>query len=94
MHPTALYLEFSTELDKLMTEPYQPIACALHDQYEIAIMFKQHIKIKWLDDNGEKHKEKVLPIDLPVRNGEEFLLAKLQGNQEICIRLDRVALIE
>ncbi|MCG6936892.1 MAG: hypothetical protein LJE83_01790 [Gammaproteobacteria bacterium] len=77
-----------------MNQPYQPITCALHDKYEIAIMYKQHIDIKWQYDNGEQHKEKVLPLDLPVKNGEEFLLAKLHDDKELCIRLDRITLIE
>lgn len=75
-----------------MNKPYQPIACALHDRYEIAIMFKKHLKIKWHDDNGEPHLEKVMPIDLPVKNGEEFLLAKRENDQEVCVRLDRITL--
>jgi transcriptional antiterminator Rof (Rho-off) len=77
-----------------MNQPYQPIACALHDKYEIAIMFKQHIDITWQDDSGEQHTEKVLPVDLPVKNGEEFLLAKLNDDKELCIRLDRIALVD
>lgn len=77
-----------------MNSPYQPIACAIHDQYEIAIMFKQQIKVKWQDDAGEQHTEEVLPVDLPVKNGEEFLLAERQNDEELCIRLDRVTLLK
>jgi len=77
-----------------MNKPYQPVACALHDKYEIAIMFKKHINIKWLDDNGDFQTDKVLPKDILVKNKEEFLLATGQNNKELCIRLDKVSLLE
>jgi transcriptional antiterminator Rof (Rho-off) len=77
-----------------MTKPYKPIACSLHDVYEIAIMQKKHLNIKWTDDSDEQHTVKVLPKDILVKNKEEFLVANTQGNKELCIRLDRIALLE
>jgi transcriptional antiterminator Rof (Rho-off) len=77
-----------------MNITYLPIACALHDEYEIAIMQKKYLNIKWLDEEGDYHTEKVLPKDLVVKNREEFLLALLQGNKELCIRLDKITLLE
>ena len=77
-----------------MNQAYQPIACALHDKYEIAIMFKTHINIRWQDDKGGEHTEQVLPVDLLVKNGEEFLVAMGVDNQERCIRLDRIELLK
>lgn len=79
-----------------MASPYQPISCAQHDEYEIAIMQKKIISIKWRDDNGEYHKENVLPKDIMVKNREEFLLAhtheNAQDNKALCIRLDKITL--
>lgn len=77
-----------------MQETYQPIACALHDKYEIAIMFSQQIRIKWLDENDVSHEETVTPTDLLVKDGEEFLLARQADDREICVRLDRVTLLD
>ena len=77
-----------------MTKPYQPIACALHDEYEIAVMHKKTISIKWTDDNGERHTEKVLAKDILVKNKEEFLVAKTQDNKVHCLRLDKITLLE
>ena len=77
-----------------MNKPYRPIACALHDKYEIAIMHKKHLTIKWLDENGTFHTDKVLPKDILVKNKEEFLVATTQGNKEICFRLDKITLLE
>lgn len=73
-----------------MTLPYIPIACALHDEYEIAIMRKKPLHIKWLDENDQQHTEKVLPKNVLVKNKEEFLVANTLDNREICIRLDRI----
>ena len=81
-----------------MTNPYKPIACSLHDEYEIAIMHKKHLNIKWLDDKGESHTDKVFPKDILLKNREEFLVARThdraQDNKELCIRLDKITLLD
>lgn len=76
-----------------MTTSYIPIACALHDEYEIAIMHKESLHIKWLDENDQAHNEKVLPKDILVKNKEEFLIATALDNTELRIRLDKITLI-
>ncbi len=68
---------------------YQPIACALHSEYELAIMHRQKLKLKWHDDTGAIHSATVLPLDLQTKNHEEFLLVAYDGKQE-SIRLDRI----
>jgi transcriptional antiterminator Rof (Rho-off) len=77
-----------------MNKPYQPILCSLHDEYEVAIMHQKKLNIQWLDDAGISHREKVLPTDILVNNKEEFLLAAGSDNKELCIRLDRITLLE
>jgi transcriptional antiterminator Rof (Rho-off) len=77
-----------------MSKSYVPIACALHDQYEIAIMHKRRLNIRWLDDDGELYTGSVLPKDILVTNGEEFLIADSQNNGELSIRLDRITLLD
>lgn len=72
---------------------YEPIACSLHDEYEIAIMHKKHITIKWSGDGGEEYTDKVLPKDILVRDKAEFLVANTRDNRELCIRLDKIALL-
>ena len=76
-----------------MNKPYEPIACSLHDEYEIAIMQKKTLHIKWLDENGQQHSEKVLAKDVLVKNREEFLVASTLDNAELCIRLDKITLV-
>jgi len=73
-------------------KPCQPIACALHDQYEIAIMHKKLLTISWSDNDG-RHIALVLPTDILVKDSQEFLIAELQDKTQYCIRLDRITLL-
>ena len=82
-----------------MNKHYKPIACSLHDEYEIAIMHRKYLNIKWFDDDaGVYHTDKVLPKDILLKNKEEFLVARAhdsaQNNNELCIRLDKITLLE
>lgn len=74
-------------------KPYQPIACELHDEYEIAIMHKKQLKIRW-SDNDEEHTARVMAKDILVKDGQEFLIAESGDNKQYCIRLDRITLLE
>jgi transcriptional antiterminator Rof (Rho-off) len=76
-----------------MNNSYQPIACSLHDEYEIAIMHKKYIDIKWSGDGGGEYTDKVLPKDIQVKDREEFLVANTRDNKELCIRLDKITLL-
>jgi transcriptional antiterminator Rof (Rho-off) len=77
-----------------MTNPYKPIACSLHDEYEIAIMQKKHLTTTWLDDSGFSHSDKVLPKDILVKDGEEFLIADTRDNKALKIRLDKITILD
>jgi len=77
-----------------MSESYIPIACAQYDGYEIAIMHKKHLRIKWSDDSGEQHTENILPKDIRVKDKQEFLIAEVVDGEAICVRLDKITLLE
>jgi len=77
-----------------MIKQYIPIACSLHDQYEIAIMHKTRINIAWIDDSGSDHEEAVMPKDIVVKNSEEFLLFLDGKGNERLIRLDNITLLD
>ena len=77
-----------------MNNTYVPIACSLHDEYEIAIMHKKTLAIRWTDDSGEQHTAKVLPTDILVKDKQEFLLADMQDNKGLRIRLDKITLLD
>jgi len=76
-----------------MNDSYLPIACSLYDEYEIAIMHKKYLQIKWLDKAGLQFNEKVLPADIVVNNKAEFLLAQTLNAEAVFIRLDRITLL-
>lgn len=77
----------------MTNKPYQPIACALHDEYEIAIMHKKQLNINWSDNDGQ-HTARVLPKDILTKDGQEFLIAESQDKKKLCIRLDRITLLD
>ena len=77
-----------------MNNPYKPIACALYDEYEIAIMQGKHLNIRWLDSTGSCHTDKVLPKDILAKDKEEFLVVDTQDTKALRIRLDMITILE
>jgi transcriptional antiterminator Rof (Rho-off) len=73
---------------------YLPISCANYDQFEIAILHGQNMRITWRDDQALVHVEVLRPCDLQTRAGEEFLLADTLSGQRIELRLDRIVRAE
>lgn len=72
---------------------YRPIACHLHDQYEIAILRRQSLEVE-LFVNERWSSEIIWPIDLKVEQGQEFLLYRVSGQSDVKrIRLDEIKLI-
>jgi Rho-binding antiterminator len=72
------------------TEPYTPIACDLHSEYELAIMHRRSMMLTWQDENNEIQTAALLPLDLITRDKQEFLLARDNNNVTCEIRLDKI----
>lgn len=73
-----------------MTEgPYQPVACALYDRYERAILTRTPTSLSWEED-GFRKREPVLVLALETSQGEEFLHFEDHLHRRYRIRLDRV----
>lgn len=70
--------------------PYNPISCATHDGYEIAVMRRQQLQIEWLDADQLPHTEILIAKDLETLDREEFLLAESINGTRHRIRLDRI----
>jgi transcriptional antiterminator Rof (Rho-off) len=66
---------------------YKPVSCALHSEYELAIIQRRKIKLAWCDEAGAQYDAVVLPLDLETRNHEEFLLIDHDGVSK-SVRLD------
>ncbi|NOR43032.1 MAG: hypothetical protein GQ572_06815 [Gammaproteobacteria bacterium] len=76
-----------------MDASYKPIACSLHDEYEIAIMHGKHLTIRWVDSAGASHTDKILPKDILVKDKEEFLVVDTQDAKALRIRLDMITIL-
>lgn len=70
--------------------PYEPIPCAIHSEYELAIMQHRHMQLVWQDLNDIKHISRVQPLDLITENHAEYLLVQDHEGQSIKIRLDYI----
>lgn len=75
-------------------ETYQPISCALHSEYELAIMHKQTLHLSWKDEHGNIQSADVMPTNIQTANHQEFLVAKTADNEQLTIRLDHILEME
>jgi len=73
---------------------YRPISCANYDQFEIAILHEQCLRITWHDEQAMVHVEVLRPCDLQTRGGGEYLLADTLSGQRIELRLDKIVRAE
>ncbi len=69
-------------------QEYFPIACALHEHYQFAVLNKQSLDLIWRDENGLRHIERIYPLDVYTKEKAEFLLVDIRGVGEVAIRLD------
>jgi transcriptional antiterminator Rof (Rho-off) len=68
-------------------QDYLPIACHIHDIYEIAIMRRTALKLVWLQAGIRRH-DTVQPVDLCTKDDAEWLLAEDSTGKPLSIRLD------
>ncbi|HYA38637.1 MAG TPA: Rho-binding antiterminator [Candidatus Methylomirabilis sp.] len=74
-------------------KPYAPIACARYSEYEVAILHRQKLHLRWREDNVF-HDQVVQPLDLKTQNHEEFLICRTASGETVTIRLDRIQRME
>ena len=72
----------------MLSDPYTPIDCAIYDIYEIAIMQKKNLKLKWVSDDGQTVSERLSPVKLQIKNKAEYLILDSEIISEI--RLDKI----
>jgi Rho-binding antiterminator len=77
-----------TDIDQ-STPGYRPIACARYSEYEVAILHRQRLRLRWLEDNVI-YEQPVLPLDLKTERHEEFLICRDAAGAVHTIRLDRI----
>lgn len=71
-------------------DDYIPIACGLYSEYEVAILQHQTLRLRWRDDNGVEHRDRLVPTDLQTRNHGEYLIANNCEGAALALRLDRI----
>lgn len=69
---------------------YRPIDCSVYDQYELAIMRRRRLMLGWRDEAGFARLDRVSPVDLRTRDGEEFLVFVNSAGEQLAVRLDRI----
>ncbi|MCG8433042.1 MAG: transcriptional antiterminator, Rof [Gammaproteobacteria bacterium] len=73
-----------------MKNKYTPIDCRIYERYELAIMHRQRLMLRWQDGDGITHLETMTPRDLKTEAGEEFLLAETSKGELRRLRLDKI----
>lgn len=68
---------------------YSPVSCEAHSLYELAVMQRKRVFVRWQDSDGVKEM-RLHPIDVETKNREEFLVALDTKNETLRIRLDRI----
>lgn len=69
---------------------YEPISCALHAEYELAIMRRQKLRLTWSSDDII-HCAVIEPTDLRTQERQEFLIGRTQQGENVKIRLDHIS---
>lgn len=72
------------------TDTYIAVPCALHSQYELAIMHKTRSCLRWLNKQQQIQTRTVTPVDLITRNKQEYLKALSLDHEALEIRLDKI----
>ena len=71
-------------------DPYTPISCGLHSEYELAVIRRINLRLGWRDAFGQQHIGNVQPLDLYARKQVEYLMARAHDGQQHEIRLDKI----
>ncbi|MEZ5542278.1 MAG: transcriptional antiterminator, Rof [Pseudomonadota bacterium] len=69
---------------------YIPIDCAIHSDYELAIMRRRQLRLTWRGEDSVIHIKTVTPTDLRTCNHEEFIDVTDVEGTTYSIRLDRI----
>jgi len=73
-----------------MSDQYKPVSCAIHSEYELAIMHNQSLHITWQDSNNEHQTLFAIPDDLFTRDHAEYLLITDVTGTQLELRLDKI----
>ena len=69
---------------------YAPISCIEHERLEFAVLRRQKLDRRWLDEAGEARHSIVLPTDVATRDQSEWLTYQDSTGTIGVLRLDRI----
>jgi transcriptional antiterminator Rof (Rho-off) len=72
---------------------YKPVSCEAHSIYELAVMQRTPVFIRWQEEN-EIREARLFLLDVETKNREEFLVAEDSDQVELRIRLDWILSFE
>jgi transcriptional antiterminator Rof (Rho-off) len=70
--------------------PYRPIACDLHETYQLAAMKSSQVDLEWWVDSGERLQARIRVADVFTQSQAEYLRAITITGEAVDIRLDRI----
>lgn len=73
-----------------MNDDYRPLACSQHETYEHAVLKQSMLDINWYDEGGDRHRARVVPIDVVTCDRAEYLVVKQKDKVIRSIRLERI----
>lgn len=69
---------------------YQPVACALHERLEFAVLRRIPLVLRYFTVDGGVCEASVLAIDVQTREGAEWLKIQREDGSMSELRLDRL----
>jgi hypothetical protein len=54
-------------------------------------MHREPLRVRWVDEDGLERTEVLSPMDLEIRQGEEYLIARTLSDKRRRIRLAKIA---
>ena len=69
---------------------YRSISCDAYSEYEVAILHRNRLHLRWQDENGDERDDEVVPTDLRTEEQAEYLYAEAADGDPQRIRLDRI----
>jgi transcriptional antiterminator Rof (Rho-off) len=75
-------------------QEYRPIACALHEQYQLAALRGEPLQISWVDESQGSMQRVLRVLDVFTRDRAEYLTGVTLTGEEYRIRLDRISRAE
>ena len=70
--------------------PYRPIACGLHETYQLAVIRKMEIDLVWSTDESERFEACVRADDVFTESQAEYLKVTTRTGEKHVIRLDNI----